>query len=175
MQIADTAMLLVADGVENVASLVGTSVAILMQHPDVVSCMQSDSAFVESVVQECVRFESPGQYIARVAQQDVTIGGQQIRRHESVLLVLGAANRDPSVYPDADRFAPELPRARHLSFGRGRHTCLGAQLVPLELDAALRVLLPHWSRLQLPAQSPAWRTRPGHRWLSACPMSVAHA
>ena len=173
VQIADTAMLLVADGVENVASLVGSSVAILMQHPDVVVRMQSDPAFVESVVQECVRFESPGQYIARVAQQDVVIGGQQIRRHESVLLVLGAANRDPSVYPDADRFAPELSRARHLSFGRGRHTCLGAQLVPLELQAALRVLLPHWARLQLPTQTNAWRTRPGHRWLSACPMSVS--
>jgi cytochrome P450 len=173
LQIADTAMLLVADGVENVASLVGTTVSILMQHPEVVARMQSDAAFVDDVVQECVRFESPGQYIARVAQQDVVIGGQQIRRHESVLLVLGAANRDPAVYPEADRFAPELDRARHLSFGRGRHTCLGAQLVPLELHAALMALLPHWNQLKLPAQVPAWRTRPGHRWLSACPMSVA--
>jgi pimeloyl-[acyl-carrier protein] synthase len=175
LQIADTAMLLVADGVENVASLVGSSVAILMQHPDVVARMQSDPAFLEDVVQECVRFESPGQYIARVAQQDVVIGGQQIRRHESVLLVLGAANRDPAVYPEADRFRPELSRARHLSFGRGRHTCLGAQLVPLELQAALRVLLPHWNKLHLPECAHAWRTRPGHRWLSACPMSIASA
>jgi pimeloyl-[acyl-carrier protein] synthase len=169
-EVTDTAMLVVADGIDNVASLVGTSISILLAHPDELARVRDDADYARKAALECLRFETPGQYIARVASADVVIGGQAIRKDESVLLVLGASNRDGAVYADADRFCPAREQARHLSFGRGRHTCLGAQLVPLELEAAFRVLLPLLRNLRLAEPAGQWRIRPGHRWLDACPV-----
>ncbi len=166
-QVIDAAMLLVADGIENVASLIGSSAAILLGRAGALVAVRDDPEHARRVANECLRLETPGQFIARVALEDLTIGGQAIRKNESVLLVLGAANRDPQAYLDPHHFDDSREAVRHLSFGRGRHTCLGAQLVPQELEAALAALV-ELDGLRLGCVADKWRTRPGHRWLQSC-------
>jgi pimeloyl-[acyl-carrier protein] synthase len=170
-EVIDTAMLLVADGVENVASLIGSSLAILLEQPGELARMHADPEAARRVANECLRFETPGQYIARVASRDMEIGGQAVRANESVLLMLGAANRDGAEYPQPDEFQAEREASRHLSFGRGRHTCLGAQLVPQELEVALAVLHDRLPGLHALPFGAHWRSRPGHRWLQAFPVA----
>lgn len=167
-QIVGACMLLVADGIENVASLIGTSVALFLEHAHELTDVRADPPRLKRAVTECIRYETPGQYIARVASADVVIAGQTIRKNESVLLVLGAANRDADVYAIPDLFDPARDEARHLSFGRGRHTCLGAQLVPLEIEAALDVIFGELPGLRLAKPAREWLMRPGHRWLQEC-------
>ena len=81
--------------------------------------------------------------------------GQRIRAGDEVLLLYGAANRDPRVFPDPDMLDVTRPRNRHLAFGAGTHLCLGAHLARLETQAAIETLLARLPRLRLDHRYPS--------------------
>ena len=175
--VIDNCMLLAADGVENVQTGLASSVATLLSHPDELDKLKTaiaggDDPVVRGAIGECLRFESPGQYQLRNAIEDTQIGGKPIRRHEIVALCFGAANRDPAVFDEPNRFRIGRSGPRHLAFGAGYHGCLGSALVESELAATFRVLFGQGRRLALRDREIRWQHRVGHRWPEALNLVV---
>ena len=111
--------------------------------------LKENPALMPAAVEEFLRFDPSVQQLPRVAQEDLEIGGQTIRAGEMVFCVLGGANRDPDVYPEADRLNIERPFVRSMSFGGGIHFCLGAQLARIETEIALNTLFQRLPSLRI--------------------------
>ncbi len=169
-QLVDNCMLLFADGVENVDRAIGNAVHTLLTHPDQFQLLRERPDLVPSAVEECLRFESPGQYIGRIAKADIELHGVTIPESSMVLLALGSANRDPDVFEHPDVFDISRRTSGHLAFGRGRHSCVGGALVALEMGAALVALMQETSELRLATDAVRFVPRPGHRWVERLPV-----
>ena len=167
----DTCMLLFADGVENVDSGIGNCVNLLLQHPAVLTRLRSEPELIPDAVEEALRLDPPGQFIAKIAKEDVELAGRLIKKDEAVLLVLASANRDPAVFDEPNEFRLGRRGVRHLSLGQGRHACIGAPLVRMEIEAALRCLLGRVGELDYRDPGLHWQTRWGHRWLDRLPVT----
>lgn len=102
-----------------------------------------------ALVEEMLRHDSPLQLFERTAARDTSIAGVTIRRGERVAALLGAANRDPTVFERPDEFSPGRDPNPQLAFGAGIHFCLGAPLARLELQTSVRLLLERWPRLEV--------------------------
>lgn len=141
-------LLLLAAGNETTTCLIGNGVAALLRFPDQMDLLRSDRSLLPNAVEECLRYDSPVQFLGRVADEDVTIRGQSIRRGDMVLAFLGAANRDPEQFEDPDRFDITRPHMHQLAFGHGPHFCVGSQLARLEARVTLGSLLDRFSKLE---------------------------
>jgi cytochrome P450 len=119
---------------------------------------------VKLAVDEVLRFESPAQYIARTCLEDFEWEGNQFKKDITVILLLASANRDEQAFPDPARFDITRSPNPHLSFGRGKHSCLGSNLVELELAAILTALRKKFSGFELIGEI-KWQNRTGHRWM----------
>jgi cytochrome P450 len=137
------ALLLVA-GFETALNLIGNSVASVLEQPDVWRALAEaeDDTLADAVVQESLRYEPPVQATMRVSHVPVDLGGGAVvPAGRPVLVVIAAANRDPAVFADPDRFDPaRTDGAAHLAFSGGVHYCVGAPLARLEGAVALRSL-----------------------------------
>jgi cytochrome P450 len=120
--------LLVVGGLEPLADMVGNAAAALLEQP-VPSA--SPRMRPRTVVDELLRFDPPIQFTARTAMEDVIVGGRKVGRGDSVVALLGAANRDPARFTGPDVLRLDRRTNPHLAFGAGPHTCLGAPLVRL--------------------------------------------
>ena len=100
-----------------------------------------EPAAVERVVEEMLRHDSPLHLFERTATADVELHGVTVRRGEKVAALLGAANRDPAIFAEPDRFVADRDPNPHLAFGAGIHFCLGAPLARMELQISTRALL----------------------------------
>ena len=101
-------------------------------------------------IEEVLRYRSPVQAMFRIANADVSLGGQSIKRDQRLLAWIGSANRDEARFPAADRFDITRDPNPHIAFGHGIHFCLGAPLARLEARVALSGFLariPHFERL----------------------------
>ena len=146
------AALLIGAGFETTVNLIGNGIVALLQHPDQLERLRTDPELWPSAIEEILRFDSPVQMTARTALCDIEMAGQHIAAGDMVALLLGAANRDPQVFPDPDRFDITRPSARdHLAFASGIHACLGAALARIEGTTALRALFETFPNLQLTA------------------------
>lgn len=108
-----------------------------------------DPTAVERLVEEMLRHDSPLHLFERTATSDVELHGVTVRRGEKVAALLGAANRDPAVFPDPDRFDAGRDPNPHLAFGAGIHFCLGAPLARMELQISTRALLERLGPLEV--------------------------
>jgi cytochrome P450 len=134
-------LLLLGAGFETTVNLIGNAVSLLMQHRDQLQRLQADPSGWPNAVDEALRYDSPVQVTVRVANRETQVAGQTVPEGRAVVLMLGAANRDPEVFTDPDRFDVTRPDARnHLAFSAGIHYCLGAQLARLEAAIALETL-----------------------------------
>ena len=102
-----------------------------------------------AAVEELLRYESPSQHTARLAPDDVVLGGKQIRKRQAVIAVMAAGNRDPVRFPEPDHLDFDRPDNRHLAFGWGAHFCFGAPLARLEGHIAFETLLRRFPELEL--------------------------
>ena len=148
---------LITAGFETTMNLIGTGLLTLLRHPDQLARLRSDPSLTASAVEELLRYETPFQRNWRVAAQDVELGGKRIRRGQLVAQMLGAANRDPEVFPDPDRFDISRNSGSHIAFGYGIHFCIGAPLARIEADIAFRTLLRRFPKLRLMQESTDWR------------------
>ncbi|HZD11194.1 MAG TPA: cytochrome P450 [Candidatus Binatia bacterium] len=138
--------LLLTAGYETTVHLIGSGVFTLLCHPDQLALfrseMDSNDALVQSAVEEVVRYRGPATSVfMRWAWEDVKIGGKLIKQGDSVNALLHAANRDPEVFDDPDRFDITRSPNKHLGFGAGVHYCLGAPLARMEGAIAIPTLL----------------------------------
>jgi cytochrome P450 len=167
-------ILLFGAGHETTVNLIGNGLLALYRNPDQLALLKANPSLTTNAIEEFLRYDSSVQMTGRVALEDIEdIGGKRIPKGESVLCLLGSANRDPAVYPDRpDRLDITRPNVKPLSFGGGIHFCLGAQLARLEAEVAISTLLRRLPELKLDdAENPEWRPTFVLRGLKQLPAS----
>ena len=149
-QVAAMSQLLLVAGHETTANMTSLSILTLLRDPAQTQRLRDDPALIRGAVEELLRYLTIVHTgLARVATEDVEIGGRTIRAGEGVLLMINAANRDTEAFPDADTLDVGRDARRHLAFGFGVHQCLGQPLARAELQIALDVLLTGLPNLRL--------------------------
>ena len=108
-----------------------------------------DPTAVSLLVEEFLRHDSPLHLFERTAKERTEVAGVVLEPGTTVAALLGAANRDPAVFADPDRFDPARDPNPHLAFGAGIHFCIGAPLARLELEISVRTLLSRFPRLEV--------------------------
>jgi cytochrome P450 len=167
-------ILLFGAGHETTVNLIGNGLLALHRNPDQLARLKARPDLITNAVEEFLRYDSSVQMSGRVALEDIEdLGGSRIAKGDNVLCLLGAANRDPAVYPDRpDSLDITRPNVRPLSFGGGIHHCLGAQLARIEAEIAISTLLKRLPGLRLDdAVNPQWRPTFVLRGLKRLPAS----
>ena len=145
-----TVLLLLGAGFETTVNLLGNAVVLLDAHRDQRAALPADPAGWSDAVEEVLRFDSPVQLTGRTVRADTELAGVPLRPGSRVTLLLGAANRDPEVFPEPGRFDVTRGNAReHLAFSAGIHYCVGAGLARLEAAVALRALTERFPNLRV--------------------------
>lgn len=170
-ELASTCLLLAIAGHETTVNLISNLILCLLQHPEQLLKLKENPDLIGSAIEECLRYESPTQMTARVASEDIDISGVTIRQGEQVYLLLGAANRDPNRFTNADVFDLTRSPNPHLSFGHGHHVCLGSSLARLEAQIAINTLLQRMPGLKLADTERRYRPLFGFRALEALPVT----
>ncbi|WP_439148930.1 cytochrome P450 [Sulfitobacter sp.] len=142
-----TCILLLNAGHEATVHALGNGVACLLTHQVPRDLLGPDT--IAATVEEILRFDPPLHVFERFAYEDVDLNGVTVEKGQKIALVLGAAGRDPALYPDPDRFDPTRPMKPHAAFGGGLHFCVGAPLARLEMQIGLRALFDHAPQLRL--------------------------
>jgi hypothetical protein len=138
--------------------LISNAVLALSRNPDQLEILRRSPEKVTAAVEEFLRYDSPVQMTSRIATRDHVFRGHPVKRGQQMILLLGAANRDPEVFPNPDVLDVTRADARHLSFSHGIHFCLGAQLARLEAGLALEALISRFPSFKLLPQEIAWST-----------------
>jgi len=157
-------------GQETTTNLIGNGLLTLLRHPAEMQRLRDDPELTPSAVEELLRYESPSQHTARLARTDVELGGRKIRKRDAVIVVMGAANRDPERFPDPDRLDLARTDNRHLAFGWAAHFCFGAALARIEGQVSFETILRRIPSLSLEQRPLQWRTNLGLRGLVALPV-----
>jgi cytochrome P450 len=169
-EIISVCMLLFLTGEETTVNLIGNGMLALLSHPEQMQQIKTQPMLIQSAVEEILRYDSPIQITTRVATEDVVLDGVTVRCGEKVLVVLGAANRDPGQFPDPDRFDITRANNNHLAFADGIHYCLGAALTRIEGEIAINALVQQLPDLQLSQDRVEWRKKVAFRSLKALPI-----
>lgn len=151
-------VLLLFAGHETTTHLLGNGLLALLRHPDQMQRLREtdgDEALAASAVEEMLRWDGPSLAQVRVVAADYELGGRMMKTGDRVFQILAAANRDPAIFADPDRFDIGRGNNRHLTFGFGIHFCLGAPLARLEGQIAFPILLRRLKRIEL-AAPPNW-------------------
>ncbi|MFJ8645333.1 cytochrome P450 [Streptomyces sp. NPDC093546] len=134
---------LLTGGAEPVATAAAVGLACLLADPEQHRALRTGEVPYGAAVEESVRFASPFNFAPRTAREDFAYAGRRIAKGDRVVLVLAAADRDPEVFADPDRFDIRRTGGRHVAFGRGGHFCLGAALARMEIEALFRAVDEH--------------------------------
>jgi pimeloyl-[acyl-carrier protein] synthase len=136
-------------GYETSTNLLGNGIYALLCHPDQLKRWHDDPSLTVSAVEELLRFDPMVQLVVRVATADIEVGGRQLHTGDNVIVLIGAANRDPARFPDPDRLDLGRNDGPHLSFSQGMHYCLGAALARLEGQIAIGSLVARFPDLRM--------------------------
>src|SRR5881296_3476921 len=172
--VANTIVTMVG-GQETTTNLIGNGLLALFRHPDQLERLRADLSLVPSAVEELLRYEAPSQQTTRIAPEDIELGGKLIRKGQSVIAVMGAANRDPQRFPDPDRLDITRADNRHVAFGWAGHFCFGAPLARIEGQVVLDTMLRRLPELHLEPGPLGWRQNLGLRGLTALPVAFRAA
>ena len=148
-EIAGFATLLGGAGAETVTKLIGNAVVLFSRHPDQWQKIVDDPGTIPGAVEEILRYVPPSQYQGRFSVEDREYEGGTIPAGHPVLLITGAATRDPRAFERADDFDVERPPNVSIGFGHGVHSCLGAALARMESRIALEEIARRWQRLEV--------------------------
>jgi len=162
-------------GQETTTNLIGNGIVTLLRNPEPMARLREDPALITSAVEELLRYESPSQHTARLAPEDVMLGGKLIRKRQAVIAVMAAGNRDPERFPEPDRLDLGRTDNRHLAFGWAAHFCFGAPLARIEGQIAFATMLRRLPELRLSPEPLVWRENLGLRGLTALPVTFAGA
>ena len=166
-----TCILLLVAGHETTVNLIGNGTLALLRHPAELRRLRDNPGLIGSAVEELLRYDGPVQRTARIPSEDVTIGGRTIGKGEMVMPFIGAADRDPTQFPEPDRLDIGRTDNRHIAFGWGIHFCLGAPLARVEGQIAINTLVQRLPRLALATDRPEHRESLTLRGLKSLPVT----
>jgi cytochrome P450 len=168
-QVVSIATFLFGAGQDTTAKLLASAMRILAEDPALQDRIRADRGLIPDFIEETLRFEGPVKTSSRLVRKAVTIGGTALPAGSHVALLNGAMNRDPRKFDEPNAFRLGRPRVReHLAFGRGPHTCLGAQLARNEIRVSLERLLDRMADIRVseahhgPADAREYRHEPGY-------------
>ena len=153
---ATTAAAITFDGIDSAAGGTANVVYNCLSHPDQWAQMEENPGLVHDAWREAIRLEPPFFGLHRGAHEDIEYEGVRIDAGANLLMAWGAANRDPRVFENPDRFDIRRPKRRTLGFGGGPRICKGRHLAMLEGEIAIRVLLERLTSIELLVDEPDW-------------------
>ncbi len=168
---AQCVMLLFA-GHETTRNLIGNGIYTLLQHTGDMSELRDNPEQIRTAVEELLRYESPIQYTARVVKEELEICDRRIPKRQTILCMLGAANRDPRQFEDPDRLDLKRLNNQHLAFSAGPHFCIGGQLARLEGQIAILEMIQRFPHMRLAVDSVEWAPNVGFRGLKSLPVTL---
>ena len=133
-------ILVLVGGNETTRNSLSHSIVALSQNPDQWDIIRQNRDVLKTATPEMVRYASPVMHMRRTAMEDTTVGGQRVAKGDKVVLWYISANRDESVFPEADRFLVTRKGAQHVGFGSGQHVCVGSRLAEMQLRVAFDML-----------------------------------
>ena len=159
--------LLLFGGNTTTTDLIGNGILALLQHPDQLELLRTDPGLIGNAVEEILRYDTSITLAERIPTDPVQIEDSKIDQGEWLCLLLSSANRDPAVHVNPDMFDIRRHPNDHLSFGGGRHYCLGAALARLETQVAIGSLVARFPKLRLaaPQSEPSRKNVPGFHGL----------
>jgi cytochrome P450 len=172
-EILSTAILLFSAGFETTTNLLGNGLLALLSHPGQLADWRAHPEIAPSAVEELLRFDSPVQFNLRAALEPAELAGEPIERGDRIVVLQGAANRDPDEFERPDELDLRRSPNQPLSFGWGIHHCIGAALARLEGEIAFNALLARFDSIELSGDDPQWRPGFTLRGLRSFPLRVA--
>jgi pimeloyl-[acyl-carrier protein] synthase len=172
-EIINTGMTLLTAGHETTTSLIGNGLLTLLQHRDQWNELREDRSLVGSAIEEILRFESPVSRQPRLLTRDTVLSSRVLPKGDMVFQMLGAANRDPRVFPDPATFDIHRSPNRHLAFGQGIHFCIGATLARAEGEIVFQSVLERLPQIRLVEHVADWdAAKANSRVLRSLPVSI---
>jgi pimeloyl-[acyl-carrier protein] synthase len=156
-ELYSTCVTFLIGGHETTTSLIANGLYTLLRHRESLAALTAEPSLLSPAIEECLRYESPIQRTFRRVVANTDVDGQHLRRGQIVIQLLGAANRDPSRFPDPDRFDIQREPNRHIAFGSGVHYCIGAALARMEASIAIGAVLDRCPELSLASENVAWQ------------------
>jgi cytochrome P450 len=154
-EIASNALIVLFGGIETTESTILNVVWTLLSHPAAVAAIRANGSLLPAAIEEAMRWEPAVQSCTRHLEQPATLHGTALPAGSTIQCMLGAANRDPAHFPDPDRYDMTRTNAGdHISFGAGKHFCLGAALARAEVQVAVTRLLQRYPALRLDPDRP---------------------
>lgn len=153
-ELVSNAVLILTAGHVTTIDQLSNGVHELLTHPEQLELLKQHPELCRPAVEELLRYTPAVPFMHRVVAEDVELRGRTLRKGQLVFLGIAAANRDPDVFADPDRFDVTRPNHKEVAFAFGPHLCLGAGLARRELELALRTLLHRMPDLQLDEQRP---------------------
>ena len=143
-------------GNNSTAFFLGNALHALATHPEQYAKLRERPELVRNAVDEVLRYDGPTQEVMRFVTGDTELAGQQIKRGQALLVMVGAAGRDPAEFVDPDRFDVERDAPTHLNFGRGIHFCLGMPAVRILGEMMIEALLSRFDTLEVARHGVKW-------------------
>ncbi|WP_437327503.1 cytochrome P450 [Sorangium sp. So ce381] len=171
-ELLSTCCMLLFGGHETTKNLIGNGLLALLLHRSEREALRGTPSLIGPAVEELLRYDSPVQWMSRVALDDIELDGVRIPKGDRAFLVLGAANRDPAQFPDPDKLDFRRTDIRHISLGLGVHYCAGSALARVEAQAAISTFLRRFPDAELSPGPLTWRMNPGMRGLTAIPIEL---
>jgi cytochrome P450 len=172
-EIVANATFLFGAGHETTQNLIGNAVNLLARHPEQRQLMREDPNLAKNAIEEFLRYEPPVQVTGRSLTARVTVGDVELEPGDRCVLLLGAANRDPARFEDANRLDVSRPDVHPLSFGGGIHHCLGAALARVEAQVAVGTLVRDFPTIELESDEVQWRENFTLRGPKTLPVSLS--
>ena len=164
-------ILMFAAAHETTVNLIGNGLYALLQHPEQLQHLRKNPELMDVAIEEMLRYDSPQQLAWRSATEKLVLGGQVIQKGEQVMLLLGAANRDPAHFENPNTFDITRKPNQHLSFGQGKHNCMGSWMARMQGKIALKALLERFSTIEMVGEE-QWLENISFRGMSHFPLRV---
>jgi cytochrome P450 len=147
---------LLFNGIETTEGMIANALLLLLERPQTLAEARRDQDRLDAAIEESLRFEPAAAVVDRYATADADLADAAIKQGDLVRVSITAANRDPAIFPDPDRFDPDRPRRpRHLAFAQGPHVCVGVHLARLEARAGIATLLHRLPAIHLDPNQPS--------------------
>lgn len=166
------ALMIITAGHQTARDLIGNGIYTLLQHPDAKRQLQQDPSLIRTTVEEILRYEGPIQAVPRFAKEEVKVYEHTLAPTDTLVFVLGAANRDAAHFNNPESFDITRKDNSHLGFGAGAHACIGASIARIEAQASLAEILRYFPDLELATTDLQWRTNFAFRGLQALPVKT---